>query len=90
MVPGGIPLRVLAELFDPPLSGDRVETLNGWILEQLGRLPRKGDIVRAPGLRIEVLEVKRDQAMSVRISPGLDDEPTPPSTETESPPQPTP
>lgn len=90
VVPGGIPLRVLAELFDPPLSGDRVETLNGWILEQLGRLPRKGDVVRAPALRIEVLEVKRDQATSVRISPGQDDEPAPESTETESPPQPTP
>lgn len=83
MFSGGTPLRVLAEEYDSALSGERVETLNGWILEQLGRLPQTGDVVRAPGLRLEVIEVDRNQATSVRITavegePSGDDVATPP------------
>lgn len=79
VVAGGTPLRVLAEHYDSALSGDRVETLNGWILEQLGRLPRTGDVLRASGLRLEVLETDRDQASSVRIT-AVEDAPSDPAT----------
>ncbi len=72
---GGTPLRVLAEEYDSAISGARVETLNGWVLEQLGRLPRAGDVMRAPGLRLEVVEVDRDQATSVRIT-AVEDNPS--------------
>jgi len=67
VLPGTTPLRVVAEMFELPLQTERAETLNGWIVDQLRRLPAKGDEVRHAGILMRILEVRRDQASSVRI-----------------------
>jgi putative hemolysin len=70
VLPGHTSLRVASELFEVELLGERVETLNGWLIEQLGRLPRPGDTVTVPGIHAEVLEIRRDQAAQIRLTPG--------------------
>jgi len=65
---GSTSLRSLSEVYDTPLVGQRVETLNGWVLEQLGRLPVVGDVLRERELEVEVMEVRRDQATKIRVS----------------------
>ncbi len=66
---GATPLRTVSAQYEADFASQRVETLNGWVLEQLGRLPRVGDRVEGDGLLIEVLEVRRDQATQIRVSP---------------------
>lgn len=66
---GATPLRTVSAQYEADFASQRVETLNGWVLEQLGRLPRVGDQVHGDGLLIEVLEVRRDQATQIRVSP---------------------
>jgi len=70
---GATPLRVVSAHFETELTGQRVETLNGWVLEQLGRLPKIGDVLHEGGLALEVLEVRRDQATQIRITPSEDE-----------------
>lgn len=70
---GSTPLRVVSAHFETELTGQRVETLNGWVLEQLGRLPKTGDVLHEGGLALEVLEVRRDQATQIRITPSEDE-----------------
>lgn len=69
VLPGSTSLRMVATLFEAELVGERVETLNGWVLEQLGRLPKVGDTVEGPGVQAEILEVRRDQAVKIRVGP---------------------
>ena len=66
---GATPLRGVAGMFEIDLVGERVETLNGWVLEKLGRLPRIGDAVEEGTIRAEVLEVRRDRATKIRVIP---------------------
>ncbi len=69
VLPGATPLRMVAEMFETEIVGERVETLNGWVLEKLGRLPVVGDTLTPLDLSLEVLEVRRDQATRVRVTP---------------------
>jgi len=75
---GVTPLRTICAQYEAEFSSQRVETLNGWVLEQLGRLPRVGDRVQGDRLLIEVLEVRRDQATQIRVTPS-DESPAAPS-----------
>lgn len=79
VLPGGTPLRLVAEMFETEIVAERVETLNGWVLDKLGRLPVVGDTLTEADLDLEVLEVRRDQATRVRVQPTVaetDDAPT--------------
>ncbi len=77
VLPGNLPLRAVSELFEVELAAEHVETLNGWVIERLGRLPRVGDTLKEPGVVAEVLEVKNDQALQVRLTPSQRDDATP-------------
>ena len=52
----------------PKLPGDAgFETLAGFLLSQLGTIPRKGDRVEHDGRRYTVLEMDRNRIARVRI-----------------------
>ncbi|KAA0970873.1 TerC family protein [Aureimonas fodinaquatilis] len=49
-------------------EANRYSTLAGYILTQMGHLPREGDCVEAEGLRLEVISVDKRSIGKVRIS----------------------
>ena len=72
LVDGLMPVEDVREvLWLPPLPGeDRYlfETLSGFIMTQLGRIPRKGDVVTIKGVQLEVLKMARRRVELVRIT----------------------
>ena len=56
----------------PKLPGDQSEeyqTLGGFILNHLGRIPQEGEYVEAEGLRFEVIDMDRQRIDKVLITP---------------------
>lgn len=47
-------------------SGD-YETIGGWLAHELGRIPKRGDIARHDGLRIEVVRADARRALWLRV-----------------------
>jgi CBS domain containing-hemolysin-like protein len=67
-VEGTIRVRELESEFGIELPGDAgFETLAGFLLSQLGTIPRKGDRVEHDGRRYTVLEMDRNRIARVRI-----------------------
>ena len=69
VVDGALILQEFERLTGISLPEGQYETVAGYILEQLGRMARPGDSVRAPGCRLEVLGVRRRRIGAVRVIP---------------------
>jgi CBS domain containing-hemolysin-like protein len=67
IVDGGASTDVLAELFDCEVESEDFDTIGGFVMHHLGRLPAPGDVVTEAGLRIEVLSVRGRRVGQVRI-----------------------
>ena len=66
-VDGGMSIYYLREELDMALPEGDYETVAGFVLEQLGHIPREGESVALDGLRITVSEVKGVKIESVVI-----------------------
>ena len=55
------------EEFDTDLSDDEYDTIGGLVIGQLGRLPRRGEIVSIDGIQITVLKADRRRIFTVRV-----------------------
>jgi putative hemolysin len=67
---GLTPISDIEDAFDVDLTGgdeEDVDTLGGWVLRELERLPREGDVFESAGLRAEVVRVERHRVRRVRI-----------------------
>ena len=64
---GGAELRDLNERFGVSLPEDENRSLNGFILEELGRVPEPGTILEAEGVKIEVVKASETQVIRARI-----------------------
>ena len=64
---GDISVRSLAEYFGVRPGAERVETLGGFILWHLGRLPRPGDVVHTANLKLTVETMAARRVESVRV-----------------------
>jgi putative hemolysin len=67
IVPGRIGLPELEALLPVTLPSDTAVTLNGFLCEVSGRIPRPGTIVEWDGLRFHVLEVVRHRVHRVLL-----------------------
>lgn len=67
IVDGGASTDVLDELFDAEVESDDYDTVGGFVMHHLGRLPKPGDTVRAEGLVFEVLNVRGRRVGRVRV-----------------------
>ncbi|NQU36805.1 MAG: hypothetical protein HQ526_04310, partial [Actinobacteria bacterium] len=47
------------------------ETVAGYLMAALGRLPQVGDVIAAPGADLEVMELDGRRASRVRVRPVL-------------------
>ena len=59
---------VVGEAFDTGEAGEDVDTLGGYLVTQVGRLPVRGEIISGPGdFEIEVLDADPRRVKRVRI-----------------------
>ena len=64
---GGAELRDINERFGLALPEEDNRSLNGFILEELGRVPEPGTIFEAEGVRVEVVKASDTQVIRARI-----------------------
>ena len=70
-VRGHVSLGDLADVgIELPVDSDAYNSVGGYVFDQLGRLPKRGDTVRANGYTIRVESVRENRIEAVRISEG--------------------
>jgi CBS domain containing-hemolysin-like protein len=52
-----------------PVDTDAFNSIGGYVFSELGRLPKRGDTIRADGHTIRVESVRENRIVAVRISP---------------------
>ena len=68
VVPGNMDVDRLEELFGLHPASRESATVAGLVSELAGRIPQKGEVIEADGLRFEVLESTKRKVQRVRIS----------------------
>lgn len=61
------------EAFDVELGDEEYDTVGGLVIHQLGRLPRKNEVVRLAGFQFKVMRATRRKVDMVRVSPDATD-----------------
>ncbi len=65
---GSVPLSAVNDTLDTNFTGEGYETLGGFVLDQLGRTPQRGDTVTAAGYEIRITAVDGTRISKLRIS----------------------
>ena len=65
---GGVDLREVNEALNIALPTDENRSLNGYILDELGYVPRTGEEVRRHGVAFHMLEATETQVLRVRLT----------------------
>ncbi len=68
IVPGGMDVDRLNELFAVRIEGHEATTVAGLVSEIAGRIPQPGEVIKAEGLRFEVLQSTDRRVERLRIS----------------------
>jgi CBS domain containing-hemolysin-like protein len=68
VVDGGLHLRQLDPHLDRAVRAEEAETVGGLVMEELGRLPRSGDVVEAGDYRFEVVRMTGKRVGTVHIT----------------------
>jgi len=83
-VRGHVPITDLADYgMNVPVDSDAYNSVGGYVFGELGRLPKRGDMVRANGYSMRVESVRENRIEAVRIRdheparPDDDEEPAP-------------
>jgi len=66
-------VQAIGELLHVASEGEGFETVGGFLLSRLGRVPATGEQFEIDGLNVEVLEAERRRITRVRISPATAD-----------------
>jgi len=69
IVPGGMDVDRLADLFDVRRGDWEATTIGGLVTEFAGHIPSPGEVVEHEGLRFEILQSTQRRVERVRISP---------------------
>ena len=78
IVDAGVSIDELNELFDMEIHKDDFDSVGGFIINELGRMPSIGDTVRFNGVNLKVLSVAGRRIKKVRVQRLHDDaEPSP-------------
>jgi putative hemolysin len=67
VVEGTVPASQLREAHGIPLPEGEFETVAGFLLERLGRVPRGGELVQDAGYRFTVVDVEKNRISKVKI-----------------------
>jgi putative hemolysin len=79
IVDAGVSIDELNELFDMEIHKDDFDSVGGFIINELGRIPSIGDTVRFNGVSLKVLSVAGRRIKKVRVQ-RVHDESEPRST----------
>lgn len=60
-------LEVAAEVMGVELDDDEVETVGGWVMHQIGRIPATGEVIRDDPFKITILEGTANSISRLRI-----------------------
>ncbi len=52
-----------------PVDTDAYNSIGGYVFNELGRLPKRGDAIRAGGYTIRVESVRENRIVALRIHP---------------------
>ena len=86
LAPGSLRIHEAAELLGMNLPAGDYETVAGWIMDRLQRIPRRRDEVKHEGWSVRVRTMHRRRVVQVLIEgPALVDAPRTPSQKTSSP-----
>ena len=66
--PGGMDVREINHAFNVALPQLEHRSLNGFILEELGYVPKAGETFEYPGVRIEIMEASDTQVIRARLA----------------------
>jgi len=67
-VRGHVPITDLEDYeIDLPVDSDAYNSVGGFVFGELGRLPKRGDMVRANGYSLRVESVRENRIEAVRI-----------------------
>jgi len=66
-VDAALELREINDRFKVALPHLEHRSLNGFILEEMGRVPEAGEILEIPGLRFEIIEATETQVVRARL-----------------------
>jgi len=69
IVSGNLTIRDLNRRFDWPLPDEEAATIAGLVLHEARRIPEVGQVFNFYGFRFEILRRKRNQIISIRITP---------------------
>ncbi len=67
LVSGRIDLEDLSEIVDLEFDSDHFHTLNGFILDKMGHIPKAGEAFRMPEYLIRIVEATDKEVVKVRI-----------------------
>jgi putative hemolysin len=67
LVRGDVSVKDLSERLDLSLEADEARTIGGLVAEELGRVPRRGDVVEVGGCRIVAAHVEDNRVLSARV-----------------------
>src|SRR5919106_1436004 len=69
-VRGHVPLGDLVDVgIELPVETDAYNSVGGYVFAELGRLPKRGDVIEADGYTIRVESVRENRIVAVRIHP---------------------
>jgi CBS domain containing-hemolysin-like protein len=69
-VRGHVPLGDLVDVgIELPADSDAYNSVGGYVFGELGRLPKRGDVIQADGYTIRVESVRENRIVAVRINP---------------------
>jgi CBS domain containing-hemolysin-like protein len=66
-IDGEAPLRIVTERLDLALDDPHEATIGGHVVEELGRVPREGEVVELHGVRFEVVAATDTQVEELRV-----------------------
>ena len=68
IAPGGVDVREINYAFNVALPQLEHRSLNGFILEELGHVPERGETVERAGVKIEILTASDTQVLTARLT----------------------
>ncbi|MBI2166909.1 MAG: HlyC/CorC family transporter [Candidatus Omnitrophica bacterium] len=69
LVDGKISLGEFNEFFHGNLRSKEAATLSGFVLEKMGRVPKKGDLLEIPHFRLRIHDMARQRILKIGVRP---------------------
>ena len=67
VVQASMPLEDVSEFIGQMIEDDEVETVGGWVMRNVGRIPAQGEKLKFDGFRVTILEGQSNQINKIRL-----------------------